>query len=163
MKRNAMLRIVKIVLVVLVAVWGLIGGIKNFADVGGGLDAVQAVMNPPESVGLPNWQRVSNPIAIWIGWLIMPLGKLGAAGLCALGAWRMWASRKLESMLFNQAKELAIAGCGVAVAMLFGGFFVIGEVYFDLWMTPLGEVALPNAFRMIGCIGVIALLVAQKD
>ena len=158
-----MLRIVKIVLVILVVVWGLIGGVKNFADVDGGLGAVQSVMNPPESVELPDWQKVTNSIAIWIGWLIIPLGKLGAAGFCALGAWRMWASRKLESVSFNQAKELAIAGCGVAIAMLFGGFFVVGEVYFDLWMTPLGDVALPNAFRMIGCIGVIALLVAQRD
>ena len=158
-----MLRIVKIVLIVLVAAWGLIGGIKNFADVDGGLGAVQAVMNPPESAGLPDWQKVSNPIAVWIGWLIIPLGKLGAAALCASGAWRMWASRKIESASFNQAKELAIAGCGVAIAMLFGGFFVVGEVYFNLWMTPLGDIALPSAFRMIGCIGVIALFVAQKD
>ena len=75
----------------------------------------------------------------------------------------MWSSRALESAHFNKAKEFAIAGCGIAIAMLFGGFFVVGEVYFDLWMTPLGDVALPNAFRMIGCIGVIALIVGQSD
>ena len=158
-----MLRIVKITLVVLVAAWGLIGGIKNFADIDGGIGAVQAVMNPPESVGLPDWQVVTNPILVWIGWLTIPLGKLGAAALCGFGAWRMWKSRTLESASFNKAKEYGIAGCGVAIAMLFGGFFVVGEVYFDLWMAPLGDVALPNAFRMIGCIGVIALIVAQSD
>ena len=95
--------------------------------------------------------------------MVIPLGKFGAAVLCGMGAWRMWNSRVLDSTIFNKAKEFAIAGCGVAIAMLFGGFFVIGEVYFDLWMTPLGDVALPNAFRMIGCIGVIALVVAQND
>jgi len=158
-----MLRIVKIILVILVAAWGLIGGIKNFADIDGGIGAVQAVMNPPESVGLPDWQVVTNPIFVWIGWLIIPLCKLGAAALCGLGALKMWSSRTLESASFNQAKELGIAGCGVAIAMLFGGFFVVGGVYFDLWMAPLGDVALPNAFRMIGCIGVIALIVAQSD
>ena len=47
--------------------------------------------------------------------------------------------------------------------MLFGGFFVVGEVTCDLWKTPLGDVSLPDAFRMIGCIGLIAIFVAQKD
>jgi predicted small integral membrane protein len=44
-----------------------------------------------------------------------------------------------------------------------GDFFAVGENFFNLWMTPMGEVALPNAFRMIGCVGLIAVFVGQSE
>jgi predicted small integral membrane protein len=158
-----MIRISKIVLIALVAVWGAIGGIKNFADISGGVGATAAVMNPGPEARVPEWQAITYPIVVWLGWVLIPLGKLAAAGMCSVGAWRMWGARKLDPPTFNAAKELGLAGCAFAIAMLFGVFFVFGSTYFNLWMTPVGNVALPIAFQLIGSIGLIALFVYQKD
>ena len=120
-------------------------------------------MNPVPEAQIPEFQTISNPIVVWLGWVLIPLGKLAASGMCSVGAWRMWGARKLDSTTFNAAKELGLAGCAYAIAMLFGVFFVFGSTYFNLWMTPVGNVALPNAFQLIGSIGLITLFVYQND
>jgi predicted small integral membrane protein len=158
-----MLRISKIVLIVLVALWGAIGGVKNFADVEGGLGSVRVVIDPPDPARIAEWPNIQSPIIVWLGFLTIALGKIAAAGLCGVGAWRMWGARKLDAESFNVAKKMALVGCSVGVAMLFGVFIVAGSTYFNLWMTPVGSVALPIAFQLIGCIALIAIFVSQPD
>ena len=158
-----MLRTSKIILIMLVAMWGLIGGVKNFADIDGGLSAVRAVLSPSEAAELPDWQKIESPIVVWLGWLTIALAKLATAGLCFVGALKMWRARSLDAATFNAAKEMALVGCSVALAMMFGVFFVAGSTYFNLWQTQLGAIALPAAFRLTGCIALIALFVHQDD
>ena len=143
--------------------WGLIGGVKNFADIDGGLGAVRAVLNPSEAAELPDWQMIESPIMVWLGWLTIALAKLATAGLCIAGALKMWRARNLDAAAFNGAKEMALVGCSVALAMMFGVFFVAGSTYFNLWQTQLGAIALPPAFRLTGCIALIAIFVHQDD
>jgi len=158
-----MLRISKIVLLLLVGLWGLIGGIGNFTQIGTGFDLVAAVLNPQNVAGLASWQRIESPLIVWTVWVIIPLSKLVAAGLIFFGSWQMWRARRLGADAFNHAKSLALVGCSIAIAMLFGGFIVAAETYFQLWQTELGALALPIAFRYIGCIALIAILVQQPD
>ncbi len=159
------LRITKAVLILLVGLWGLIGGIQNFALIGSGFDAVAAVLNPdPSEVsGLASWQSIENPLMIWIAWAVIPVSKLGGAAFCFLGAYRMWRSRSENAESFKKAKSFALVGCGIIIAMLFGGFIVAAEIYFLQWQTELGAMALPVAFRYIGCIGIIAIFVQQPE
>nr|MDA3933179.1 DUF2165 family protein [Gammaproteobacteria bacterium] len=60
--------------------------------------------------------------------------------------------------------EIALTGCMIAVIMLFGGFIVIAESWFELWRSDVmrGPV-LESAFRYGGMIMLIALFVATKD
>src|SRR4029077_917359 len=83
-----MLRISKIVLLLLVGLWGLIGGIGNFTQIGSGFDYVAAVLNPEKAVGLASWQRIESPRIVWTAWAIIPLSKLVSAGLILFGSWR---------------------------------------------------------------------------
>jgi predicted small integral membrane protein len=158
-----MLRISKIVLLILVGLWALIGGIGNFFHIGSGYDSVADVLNPQNVVGLADWQRIENPIAVWAAWSIIPISKLAAAGLIFIGSWQMWGTRHFGADKFNHTKSVALAGCAVAIAMLFGGFIVAAETYFLAWQTELGALALPVAFRYIGCIALIAIFVQQPD
>jgi len=158
-----MLRISKIVLLLLVGLWGLIGGIGNFTQIGPGFDYVAAVLNPQKVAGLASWQRIESPFIVWTAWAIIPLSKLVAAGLIFFGSWQMWRARRLGADAFNDAKSLALVGCSIAMAMLFGGFIVAAETYFLLWQTELGALTLPVAFRYIGCIALIAIFVQQPD
>ena len=75
----------------------------------------------------------------------------------------MWQNRS-DGAAFKQAKQLALSGCGIAIMMLFLGFVVVAESWFELWRSEVmrGPV-LDSAFRYAGMIGLVALLVATED
>ena len=160
-----MLRIMKILLVLGVAMWGLIGAFGNLADWSGTKDAVAAVttMSTFEG-GSDHWRATSNPVLIFTGALFILLFKAIAGLLCLLGAWRMWAARASGAADFARAKTLALTGCAVAIFLLFVGFGVIAEVWFELWQSKeLHDPVLASAFRYGGMIGLIALFVGMRD
>ncbi|MCC5870340.1 MAG: DUF2165 family protein [Gammaproteobacteria bacterium] len=160
-----MLRTAKIVLVVAVALWGLIGAFQNVSDWGETLAAVGAATSMVTiEDGATGWQATSNPVVIWIGALFIVLSKLAAGVLCAIGAVKMWRARGHDASAFAASKEMALTGCAIAVIMLFGGFIVIAESWFELWRSEVmrGPV-LDSAFRYSGMIALIALFVATRD
>jgi len=164
-KSQVMLRLTKIVLVVTVALWGYVGALQNVIGWSGTLAAVQAATSMVTfDGGAGSWQATANPAVAWAGALFILLSKLTAAGLCTGGALRMWRTRESEAWVFARAKEFALAGCGVAVIMLFGGFIVVGESWYELWRseTMRGPV-LDSAFRYAGMISLIALFVGTQD
>ena len=60
--------------------------------------------------------------------------------------------------------SLALAGCGVAMFMLFTGWIVIAETWFEMWRSDvMRDVALNSAFRYCGMIGVMALFIGMTD
>ena len=152
-----MLRVSKIILIILIGLWGLIGGVQNFTQIDIGYQSVAAVLNPQDVSGLADWQGIESSLIIWLAWAIIPLSKLTAAGFCFFGSWKMWQAKSLDAAIFNTSKSWALVGCSIAIAMLFGGFIVAGETYFQLWQSELGGLALPIAFRYIGCIALIAM------
>ncbi len=160
-----MLRITKIFLVSSVALWGLVGAFGNVSDWGSTMGAVGAATSMATfDGGAESWKATSNPAVIWLGALFIMLSKTAAGLLCMTGASRMWAARKGDAASFAKAKELALAGCAVAVFMLFTGFIVIAESWFELWRSDVmrGPV-LASAFRYGGMISLIALFVAARD
>ena len=160
-----MLRSVKIALICTVSLWGTIGALHNIIDWQGTIGAVGAVtsMSTFEG-GSDSWNATSQPILLWAGALFIVLSKITAAVLCALGGLKMWQTKAQSSADFNQAKDLALAGCAVAVIMLFGGFIVIAESWYELWRSDVmrGPV-LETAFRYAAMIITIAIFVALKD
>jgi|LWDU01.1.fsa_nt_gi predicted small integral membrane protein len=75
----------------------------------------------------------------------------------------MWKRRKAAARDFNAAKGLALLGCCISMVMLYGGFMIVAENYFLLWKTEVGAVALPQAFRYLASIAVLAIFVQQAD
>lgn len=159
-----MLRAVKIVLVALVALWGLIGAFGNLTHLGGTYDAVRTVaaMEGVEGIngGPPSTE---NSIIVWLGVALIVIGKIAAAVFCGAGAVAMARSAGGSASEFQHAKRLALVGCGAAIVMLFGGFAVIGESFFQMWQTPVGQLAGAGAFRYAGYIALIAIFVGQED
>jgi predicted small integral membrane protein len=69
-----------------------------------------------------------------------------------------------DAAAFQKAKAIALTGCAVAMFMLFAGWIVIAETWFEAWRSDLlREQALQSAFRYCGMIGVIALFVGMQD
>ena len=159
-----MLRIVKILLIATVAAWGFVGAFGNFADWTGTVGGVEAATSMATwEGGADSWRATTNPAIVMAGAIGIPLLKLASAALCALGAWSMWLARGRRAQ-FEKAKSLGIAGCGIAMLLLFGGWIVVAESWFEMWRSDaMRGPALEAAFRYLGCIGLIAIFVAMRD
>ena len=160
-----MIRTAKIALIVTVALWGFIGALGNILDWNQALGAVTAVTSMGSfEGGNERWQATTNPMVIWLGALFIMLSKVTTGVMCAVGAKKMWQARSGDAAGFNAAKAFGLTGCVVAVIMLFGGFLVIAESWFELWRSESGiRMALDDAFRYAGMITLIAIFVAVTD
>jgi predicted small integral membrane protein len=160
-----MLRFSKILLICAVAAWGFLGAMHNLLDWPGTLGAVGAVTSMVTVEGGPDkWQAVSSPVLAWLGALFICLSKLTAAILCTAGAISMSRARTGPALAFAQAKKMALAGCGVAMFMLFGGFVVIADGFFEVWNSPvMRDPVLGSAFRYGAMIMLIGIFVGATD
>lgn len=159
-----MIRQLKILLAALVAFWGIIGAVANIWHAGLAVHQVRAVIamtGVPDA--FPHGQAIDSGLLAWIGLAVIVLAKFAGGGLCLIGALRMWRSRALPAADFQAAKQAAIMGCGIMLAMLFGLFIAAGEGYFLLSFSEIGAHALPSAFRYIGSVGIIAILLSQPE
>jgi predicted small integral membrane protein len=159
------MRVTKIVLIVLVGVWGLLGGIGNLVNYAGGHAAVVAVMARDEVPFAPGgpFVAITQPALTHLGYAVIWVGKLASALACLWGALRLWGVRSAPAVQFNATKTVALAGCGIALLMLFGGFVVVGGSYFGMWSTARGQLSTTVASQYITSIGIIALFVAMPD
>ena len=160
-----MLRVTKTLLILSVAAWGAVGAFLNVVNWEGTLTSVTAAtsMSTFEG-GADSWQATSNALVMWLGAIFIAGSKVGAAVFCVLGALRMWHARAADVHAFRAAKELALVGCGIAVFMLFSGFIVVAESWFEMWRSEfLRAASLESAFRYAGMITLIALFVAMPE
>lgn len=160
-----MIRITKILLVVTVALWGLLGALGNISNWDETIGAIGAATTMATfEGGVESWKATSNPAVLWLGTLFILLSKVATGAMCSVGAWRMWQARDGDAAGFAASKEIALAGCAVAVIMLFGGFTVIAESWFELWRSEsLRAPVLESAFRYAGMIALIAIFVGMKE
>ena len=160
-----MLRVIKILLILSIALWALLGALGNVVDWGGTIGAVQAATSMSTFDAVPaSGRATSNPAVVLSGAVFIVLLKIATGALCLYGAWQMWLARAADASSFAIAKTCALTGCGVAMFMLFTGWIVIAETWYELWRSPvmLGPV-LESAFRYCGTIGVIALYVGARE
>lgn len=160
-----MLRTIKILLVCCVALWGCLGALGNLTDWGGTMGGVSAAASMSTWEGGANsWRATDNAALIMLAAALIPTLKAASAVLCLLGAWAMWQNRAKGAEEFDRAKRHALAGCGLAITLLFLGWIVLAESWFELWRSEvMRDIALESAFRYIGSIGIIALFVAMPD
>ena len=160
-----MLRITKILLILSIAIWALLGALGNVVDWGGTTSAVEAATSMSTFDPVPaSGRATSNPTVILLGALFITLLKIVTGTSCLLGVWKMWSARAADAATFAKAKTYALTGCGVAMFMLFAGWIVIAETWFELWRSPaMLAPVLGSAFRYCGTIGVIALFVGARE
>jgi predicted small integral membrane protein len=160
-----MLRIVKIVLAASVAAFGFIAGIFDLTNWSNTVATVGMVTSMSSwQGGASSWHAVSSAPLSWLGaaWIIA--GDLGAAVLCTASVARMWSARNTTGAEFTAAKKLALAGCGILAIMLFGGFTVVAEAWFELWRSDaMRGPVLDTVYRYLGSILLIALFIASKE
>jgi predicted small integral membrane protein len=160
-----MLRIVKIVLIATVGAFGFISGIYDLMNWSTTVGTVGMVTSMSGwQGGNSSWQAVSSAPLSWLGAIWIIAGDLAAAVLCSMSVTRMWRARKATGAEFAAAKKLALAGCGIFAIMLFGGFTVLAEAWFELWRSDaMRGPVLDTAYRYLGSILLIALFVGSRE
>ena len=159
-----MLRMVKILLILSVAAYCILGMIANVDDWPRTLGSIRGVVSMIQVDGGPGrWQATTSPAVVLIGGIFIVLFKTIAGLLCLAGAWRMWTQRRADLATFAQAKTLGLVGCGVAILGLHFGWVVIAEQVFDLWRAKLLAQSANTAFRYAGSIALIAIFVSMGE
>jgi predicted small integral membrane protein len=80
---------------------------------------------------------------------------------CLLGH-KMLVARNAGTDIFNESKNVALWGLGMALALYLIGFMVIGAEWFAMWQSQRWDGRQP-AFRILMCISVVILIVLQED
>lgn len=157
-------RFVKVFLVLCVGLWGLlgtVGNLSNLSDVYNEVREVTMMSGVPEGVG-PPW-RTENPLVVWAGVIAIVLGKLAALIGGGYGGLQMLKHVNATPADFAKSKKWAVAGCGLAFALMFFSFTIIAETAFFMFYTPIYEGAAALAFRLAGSFALITLFVAQPE
>ena len=160
-----MYRLVKVGLMATAAWWAIGSGLYNVTNWAESLTYIEAVttMSMFEG-GSDSWRATSSPIIVWAGLLFIFGAKVAAAIMCSVGTWRMWKAREADRTAFVEARQIGLAGCGIAVIMLFGGFIGIAENFFELWRSAdIGGSVLGGAYRYGGVMALIGILVGATD
>lgn len=160
-----MLMRAKAALIFMVAVWALSSALQNALDWQGTIGAVNTTTSMVTiEGGESSWKAISHPLLAWVGAFFILLFKVIAGALCGFGGLQMWRQHNSNIEAFNKAKNIALTGCIVAIVMLFGGFIVVAEGWFELWRSEsLRAPVIESAFRYACMISLVALIVATPD
>src|SRR5262249_1750008 len=138
--------------------------LNNLTDYNTNFALVQHVLSMdatfPEST--LRWRAITSPTVHHAAyWLI--IATEGLAGVLFLtGAYKMLSARKAGTAIFNQSKNVALWGFGIALTLYLVGFMVIGAEWFAMWQSQRWDGRQP-AFSILVCIGIIILIVLQDD
>ena len=165
-KRDIMsaLRAIQLMGVVAIGVLTGLACLNNLMDYNSNFALVQHVLSMDTTFpeGTLRWRAITSPTVHHAAyWLIIAIEGL-AGVLCLAGAYKMLLARKAGTDIFNQSKNLALWGLGIALALYLIGFMVIGAEWFAMWQSQRWDGRQP-AFRILMCIGIIILIVLQDD
>ena len=158
-------RYIKIALAAFASLFCLFYSIQNMANLGpaewfvGTISAMEGHEAYPNTFGF----AVSSPALVKIMLWIIILLELAAGVLAGKGAWDMFGARNGSADDFNGAKNLALAGTGLAVVIWFGIFGAFGGGFFQMWQVEAGLNALRDAAFFSIQHGVVFLVIRSDD
>jgi predicted small integral membrane protein len=107
------------------------------------------------------WRAITSPALIWVLLGAIVLMEAAGAGLCWIGAARMWNARS-SAADFHTAKSAALLGLGLAAILYFVGWLAIAGEWFEMWQSQKLNV-LPDAFRNFGAAMLMMIWLNSKD
>ncbi|RFF28828.1 MULTISPECIES: DUF2165 domain-containing protein [unclassified Wenzhouxiangella] len=158
------IRILKIVLVICVGLQALFYALQNIVNLEAAHSVMTAVLSMADHEYYPNhFGPPVTGVLVWVALWIVILGELLAGILCLKGSFDMLRRRQDTPAVFAHAKQWAVVGCGVAVAVWLGLFMAVGGAYFQMWQTELGINSLEGAFMYAVSSGIVLLFVNMPD
>lgn len=159
------LRLLKVVLIVLVALQGLLYALQNLVNLDAAFQAVAFSLSQSGHQLYPAGllPSIQAPVLVGAVLAVIILIELlvGLTGL--FGAWRMSRELRASPEAFHQSKEMAVVACGLAIAVWFGMFMVGGSAGLQMWQTEAGAGAVNGAFTYAAMSALILLIVQQPE
>jgi predicted small integral membrane protein len=158
------LRVCKVLLVFSVAIFYTFVVLNNTTDYDSNYQFVRHVLMMdstfPGNHGM--WRAINSPAMHTAFYLTIIAWEAVAMILCWWGGARMAMAIGGSAAAFGRAKDLAIAALTLCLLQWSLAFLSVGGEWFLMWQSKSwnGQEA---AFRMFTVIGIVLLLVAQKD
>ena len=108
------------------------------------------------------WRAITSPSIHTLFYVTIIVWESLTMILCWWGGIKLARNLKSPAAAFHQAKNIAIAGLTLSLLMWFVAFLTIGAEWFLMWQSQTwnGQEA---AFRMFAVVGIVLLLLVQKD
>ena len=160
-----MTRLLKFSLIVFVSLFCLMYAAQNLVNPGPAYNFVLSVISMADHTAYPSsfGPALGGSFLTWLILAIIIGLEILAGVLAGKGAMDMWNARHESAAEFNAAKNYGLMDCGVALIVWFGLLSTVGGGYFQMWQTEAGGGALANASIFSVQLGVIWLLISQKD
>lgn len=161
-----MIRTLKCVFVVLLALMCLFYALQNIANIDACYGAIAYVLSMQDHTVYPNSiiPSITNSAIVWIAVIVIIATEILAGIILAKGAFDLWSARHADAATFNRAKRFALLGAGIGIVVWFGYFGVFGGGLMQMWQTQAGSMSLNGAFQYFAsCVFVWLLLVSRDD
>ncbi len=108
------------------------------------------------------WRAINSPSIHTLFYVTIIAWESFTMILCWWGGIKLARNIKAPAATFQQTKNIAITGLTLSMLMWFVAFLTIGAEWFLMWQSQTwnGQEA---AFRMFTVVGVVLLLLVQKD
>jgi predicted small integral membrane protein len=159
-----MLRAAKIALVFSVAIFYTLVVFNNLTDYNSNYQFVRHIlmMDSTFSGNQDMWRAINSPSAHSAFYASIIAWEALTMLLCWWGAARMLRAFNAHAAEFDRTKNVAIAALTLSLLMWLVAFLSVGGEWFLMWQSKSwnGQDA---AFRMFAIVGIVLLLVAQRE
>jgi predicted small integral membrane protein len=157
-------RYTKAVMVLGLAVFSLLVGVDNIVDYGSNHEFVRHVLSM-DTVFPDNalkWRAITNPALHTAAYVAIIAAEI-LVGLCFLVcAVRLFRNVRAPQASFQRAKAFGVLGSGLAFALWFIGFMVVGGEWFSMWQSTQWN-GQESAFHFYMTVLAVLIFLMQPD
>lgn len=158
---------VRLAKIVLLACYGLLMALiafGNITDYASNWPFVQHVLAMDTTFGSPGvmWRAIDDPTIQTIAYLAIIAAETAAAVVIWWGVLCLLRARRAPAAAFHQAKNAAVAGVTLSLAIWLGGFLAVGGEWFVMWQSETWNGA-ESAGRFLLAGGIVLLFLNQPD
>lgn len=159
------IRVSKILLVAAVAVFALLTAYTNTVNYYGNFPAVQQVfmmekVSPDATI---TYRAIHSPVVHHLGLTLIIALEYLTALVCLMGLWKLIRNVKQPAMMFNKAKNMAVAGLTIGFLTWQFIFMTVGGEWFAMWMSPQFDNVIQTAFRIFMMILLVLVYLIHQD
>jgi len=159
-----MFRASKIALVFAVAIYYSFVVFNNLTDYNSNYEFVRHTLTMdttfPGNHGM--WRAINAPAAHTAFYVAIIAWEILTMLLCWWGGFRMLKACRGTAAEFERAKSVAVAALTLSLLMWLVAFLSVGGEWFLMWQSKTAN-GQPTAFSMFTVVGIVLLLVAQRD
>jgi predicted small integral membrane protein len=159
-----MTRLAKVLLVAAIALFYSIVVFNNVTDYGSNYQFVHHVLMMdstfPANHGM--WRALNRPLWHHVFYVSIIAWEACTTMLCWIGAIVLARKARAESLAFNRAKMIGMAGLTMSLLMWLVAFLSVGGEWFLMWQSKAwnGQEA---ATRMFTVVGIVLILLISPD